>query len=204
MINDPALCLLETKLGPIYEKVSRSRKELPKAFDVAQLSKQINDLQFELENERKILCMELRNRAGEAGSKLGTFSQNLVGITVNLDKAQAKSQDLATFCSQLAVNFTHITDKFDSTASIPSKAVTIQCYLTDISIYDSSTDFEVVKDKLKKANALSFGDPGDEELFDALITREANNYYYYNYLNNIKTAKGLTTKNINMVILRYD
>lgn len=198
MITDPAICLLETKLAPIYEKVSRSRKELPTSFDVAQLSKQINDLQFELENERRILCIELRNRAGETGSKLGTFNQNLVGIGVRLDKAQAKSRDLATFCSQLAVNFTHITDKFDSAASVASKAVMIQCYLKDILIYDSSEDFEVVKDKLKKTHALSFGDPGDEELFDELIKKEANNYYYYNYLNNIKTSKGLTTKNVNI------
>lgn len=198
MISDPALCLLETKLSPIYEKITRSRKELPTSFDVTQLSKQINDLQFELENERRILCMELRNRAGEAGSKLGTFNQNLGAIGFKLDKAHTESKELASFCSQLAVNFTHITDKFDSAAAVVSKAVMIQCYLTDISIYDSSDDFNIIKEKLKKTNGLSFGDPGDEELLDALITREANNYYYYNYLNNIKTTKGLTTKNINI------
>ncbi|KAK8834131.1 Exocyst complex component 5 [Tritrichomonas musculus] len=198
MNSDPAICLLESKLGPIYEKIYHSRKELPEKFEVAQMSKQINDLQIELENERRLLCMELRNRAGEAGSKLGKFNQNLAVISFGLDKVHSNSQDLAQFCSQLAVNFTHITDKLDTATTIVSRAVMVQNYLKDISIYDLDEDFEKIKEKLKKANGLSFGEPGDEELLESLIKREAENYYYYNFLINMKSTKGMTTKYVNL------
>ncbi|OHS94577.1 hypothetical protein TRFO_39234 [Tritrichomonas foetus] len=165
MSTDQAICLLESRLGPAYESIIHNRTGPPTRFEISGMIRILEKEKESLTIQRKELCQELANKSAEACSTRGTFGHNLVRITAALNRAEIDSKQLAEFTAKLSVDFTHITDRLDSATSLVSRAGLISSYLTDIAIYDSSQDFERVKEDLKKKTLLSFAEE-DEEFAD--------------------------------------
>lgn len=199
MISDQAIVLLEAKLGPVYEKQKQSPEGITRFVETVKvLTSAITEAQTDLGNSRNNLCTELRNIGSLSDADLEQFTNGLDTISTELNTIQKKSNDLARFCGQLTSDFAQITDKLDTETTILSRAILIKSYLSDITIYDSTRNFDSVKRTLKKKSGLSFAEPGDEDLLRQEIHDDNENLYFVKFVNNIKNLKTSTSPNLNL------
>ena len=157
MSADPALILLDSKLGPIYESVAKSRRDVS-AFPIKEMMDAIRVEKQHLLLQRGQIVKELSDIGARSVSTHSQFGRKLDDIERNIKDTLDSTKTLANTASQLSVDFAQITDRLDSATSIVSRAKSISQYISDIQVYNSSSSFEEVMKKLKNNEAFPLSD----------------------------------------------
>lgn len=146
MSANPSIILIDSKLGPIYEKIVQERGNTePTQFQIEKMRAAINAEKTKLLNERQKIEdeLEIARKTQQAAKK--EFQAQLTGGRLrSAENCLKYSKELSAQCSDLYENFARITDRIDSASTILNRARAVKLYLEDIRIYNTQDNLHKV------------------------------------------------------------
>lgn len=151
MSSNPSLILIDSRLGPIYERIVKERPTEPMCFQIEEMMEAIRREYRLLLSQRNALERQLEEESKSAKETRIKFKSNLSLIQQNLNKCMSNSDNLAKSSTQLSVNFAQITNRLDSATTIVNRANSLSNSIQHIKMYNKYEKLEEVIKALEES-----------------------------------------------------